>query len=161
MISIAVAETTTTADTTSPGPAESNDSGEPTAGNQEEEEEEQIPMYTSRSERNTRERTSCGTTNNSHWCETNKVRHEENYLDKRRATNTYIRWARDGVEYDRAKSVVNKMYLHTLKYDMVHKFYEKKPFAALAKAEFNKSIKSLKDAVNNRKDECSCNRNQI
>ncbi len=93
--------TTITADTTSPGPAENNASDEPTAGNQEEEEEEQIPMYTSRSERNTRERTSCGTTNNSHWCETNKVRHEENYLDKRRATHTYIRWARDGAEYDK------------------------------------------------------------
>ncbi len=143
---------TTTADTTSP--AESNASGEPAAdANQKEEEqqeEEQIPMFTSRSERNTRERTSCGSTNNSHWCETNKVRHEEKYLDKRRATHMYIRWASDGDEYDKAKSVVNKMYVHTLNFGIVHKFYEKKPFSASTKDEFNKSMKSLKDAVNNR-----------
>ena len=144
--------TTTTADTTSPGPAESNDSGEPTAGNQEQEEqeEEQIPKYTSRSEKNKRERTSCGTTNNSHWVETRRDRTEENYLDMRRATHTYIRWARDGVEYDKAKSDVNKMYLHTLKYGIVHKFYEKKPFAVSTKTEFKKSIQNLRDAVNNR-----------
>jgi len=146
--------TTTTADTTSPGPAQSNASDESTPGRnhdqEEEEEEEQIPRHTLRSEKNKRERTSCGKTNTSHWGETVKVRHEENYLDMKRATHTYIRWARDGAEYDRAKSVVNKMYLHTLQFGIVHKFYEKKPFAALAKAEFNKSIKSLKDAVNNR-----------
>ena len=142
---------TTTADATSPGPAESNASDEPTAGtNQDQEEEEQIPRHTSRSERNKRQRTSCGTTNNSHWVETRKVRHEQDYLDKRRATHTYLPWARDGLEYDRAKLVVNKMYLHTLKFGIVHKFYEKKPFAALAKAEFNKSIKDLRNAVNNR-----------
>ena len=144
--------TTTTADTTISGPAESNASDEPTAGrNQDQEkEEEQIPRHTSRSEKNKRERTSCGSTNNSHWCETNKVRHEENYLDKRRATHTYIRWARDGVEYDKAKSDVNKMYLHMLKYGMVHKFYEQEPFAAPTKEEFKKSIKSLRNAVDYR-----------
>ncbi len=68
------------------------------------------------SEKNKRERIACGktNTNTSHWGETVKVRHEENYLDMRRATHTYIRWARDSVEYDKAKSDVNKMYLHML-----------------------------------------------
>ena len=112
---------------------------------------EQIPQHTSRADKNRRQRTSGGETGHQYNVKTRRSRTEEAGLDQRRKTETYIRWTNNSLtEYDNAKKVLNKLYLHCLSYNIVDKFYEKKPYDAPTKNEYKKQVKALKKLINYR-----------
>eukprot|EP00957_Ditylum_brightwellii_P026722 2021216-Ditylum_brightwellii.AAC.1 len=92
--------------------------------------EGQTPTFTARSEKNKRQRTSCGETNNSDRVKRRRTRNKEADLDRRRVTEKYIWWADPGEEYNEAKEVVNSLYLDSLSYGIVDKFYEKNLYDA-------------------------------
>jgi hypothetical protein len=111
---------------------------------------EKVPMYTGREDKNRRQKTSCGETGHSSKSKARRSRNEEASLDQRRMTDKFIRWASPGSEYDRAKAIINMLYLHSLRYGIVDKFYDKKPYDAPSKGEYKKGVKALRELINYR-----------
>ena len=130
------------------------DIDEPQANQEDIGRSEKVPMNTSRSDKSKRQRTSCGETGQTYYSKTRRVRKEEADLDERRATEEFIRWAAPGsvyvYDYDKAKSTINRLYLLSLRYGIVDKFYEKEPHEAPTHTEFKKRVKSLRNLVNYR-----------
>ena len=63
-------------------------------------------------------------------------------------TEKYIWWADPGKEYNEAKEVVNSLYLDSLSYGIVDKFYEKNLFEGLnSKREFKLQEKALRQFI--------------
>ena len=115
--------------------------------------EGQTPTFTARSERQKRQRTSCGETNRSVGNKRRRTRNKEADLDSRRMTEKYIWWADPGKEYNEAKEVVNSLYLDSLGYGIVDKFYEKNLFAGPnSRKEFKLQEKALRKFIDRRKD---------
>lgn len=112
--------------------------------------EEKIPMNTSRSEKNYRQRTSCGVTGHDHYSKSRRVKNGEAYLDQRRDTTKYIRWANAASDYEKARSVINQLYLDSLSYGIVDKFYEKKPYDAPTFEEYKKQVAAMREMINYR-----------
>ena len=112
------------------------------------------PMFTARSEKDSkRQRTSCGETNNSVRNKRRRTRNKEADLNRRRMTEKYIWWADPGKDYNEAKEVVNSLYLESLSYGVVEKFYEKNLFNAPNNwREFRLQEKALRKFIDRRRD---------
>lgn len=81
-----------------------------------------------------------------------RIRHEKKKNDSRRATETYLRWARPGSEYNKARRIVNKYYLACLAYGIKEHFYQIKLFDAPTKNEFDRLEKLLRNRIKYRCD---------
>ena len=112
--------------------------------------EAKVPQNTSRSEKSYRERTSCGVTGNDHYSKSKQVTRDEAYLNQRRDTTNYIRWANEGSDYEKARSVINQLYLDSLSYGIVDSFYEKKPYDAPTFKEYKKQVAAMREMINYR-----------
>ena len=112
------------------------------------------PMFTARSEKDSkRQRTSCGETNNSVRNKRRRTRNKEADLNRRHMTEKYIWWADPGKDYNEAKEVVNSLYLESLSYGVVEKFYEKNLFNAPNNwREFRLQEKALRQFIDRRRD---------
>jgi hypothetical protein len=113
---------------------------------------EPVPTFTARSDKDKRQRTSCGQTNNKIKTNIKRVKRKNAGLDERRRTEDYISWANPGEEYNKAKSDINKLYIQSLAYGVVDVFYEKKLFSARSKRRFKEKKSVLKRYLNRRRE---------
>eukprot|EP00984_Skeletonema_dohrnii_P028969 scaffold19243_cov161-Skeletonema_dohrnii-CCMP3373.AAC.1 len=97
-----------------------------------------------------RKRTSCGQTRNSDKAQSVRVRREDTKLDRRRPTENYLCWAAPGNEYDRAKQKINELYVMSLQFGVVEKFYEKKIHFQRSKTRFDEHEKTFRRFLVNR-----------
>ena len=93
---------------------------------------------------NKRKRTSCGQTLDSDRVRSQRVRREDTKLDRRRPTENYLCWAAPGNEYDRAKQKINELYVMSMQFGVVEKFYEKKIHLQRGKRQFMKEEKEFR-----------------
>eukprot|EP00985_Skeletonema_marinoi_P032684 scaffold39383_cov329-Skeletonema_marinoi.AAC.1 len=94
----------------------------------------------SRTDDNKRKRTSCGQTK----AQSQRVRREDAKLDRRRPTENYLCWAAPGNQYDRAKQKINELYVKSLQFGVVEKFYEKKIHLQRSKTRFDEHEKTFR-----------------
>jgi len=113
--------------------------------------EEKVPKHTERSEKNKRDRTSCGETGHSYYSKTRKVKSDQSYLDRRRATEQYIPWANSGNDYNKIRSVINDLYKESLSYGIVDKFHDIKLYEAPDQKEYKERLAKLRGFVNYRR----------
>lgn len=93
--------------------------------------------------------TSCGSTRITRETERKQIKREEEFLDKRRPTEKYLRWA-NPTEYKSAKDTVNRYYLECLQFGIVDDFNRIKLFDAPTKEEYDKREKMLYNKINYR-----------
>ena len=104
----------------------------------------------SRTDNNKRKRTACGQTRNSTKAQSKRVRSEDAKLDRRRPTENYLCWAAPGNQYDRAKQKINELYVKSLQFGVVEKFYEKKIHLQRSKTRFDEHEKTFRRFLANR-----------
>lgn len=109
--------------------------------------EEKVPKNTKRAEKDKRERTSCGITGINHHSKARKVKNNQSYLDQRRATEKYLRWANSGNDYNNIRNEINKLYKESLSYGIVDKFYDIKLYEARTYQEYKKRLKDLENRI--------------
>ena len=100
--------------------------------------------------KNRRKRTSCGKTKISDRVQSKRVKREDERLDRRRLTESYLCWAPPGKDYNKAKRQVNELYLKSLQLGEVDKFYEKKIHLQRSKTTFMKVEKEFRRFLANR-----------
>ena len=113
--------------------------------------EEKLPKHTKRSEKNMRDRTSCGETGRSFYSKKKRAKSDQSYLDRRRETEKYIPWANSGNDYTKIRDVINDLYKQSLSYGIVDKFYEFKLYDAPNYREYKERLKALKNRVDYRR----------
>eukprot|EP00985_Skeletonema_marinoi_P029329 scaffold27585_cov71-Skeletonema_marinoi.AAC.1 len=94
----------------------------------------------SRTDNNKRKRTACGQTK----AQSQRVRREDAKVDRRRPTENYLCWAAPGNQYDRAKQKINELYVKSLQFGVVEKFYEKKIHLQRSKNRFDEHEKTFR-----------------
>ena len=110
---------------------------------------EQNAQNTDRSNKDARLRTACGITGRTFFKKTRRIKKLEEYLDKRRQTQTYLKWAAlDDRKYDAAKRNVNDLYKECLAYGIVEEFYKSKIYQQNTESDFKKSWKKLYNKIN-------------
>lgn len=100
---------------------------------------------------NKRKRTSCGQTKNSSRVQRKRARQDNATLDRRRLTEKFLCWASPGKKYNKAKDKVNELYLMSLQFGEIKKFYERKIHLKRTKDEFEKAEKEFRRFLFNRK----------
>eukprot|EP00986_Skeletonema_menzelii_P010076 scaffold4743_cov225-Skeletonema_menzelii.AAC.2 len=100
---------------------------------------------------NKRKRTSCGQTKNSSRVQRKRARKDNATLDSRRLTEKFLSWASPGKEYNKAKGKVNELYLMSLQFGVIDKFYERKIQLQRTKHKFEKAETEFRRFLLNRK----------